>query len=287
MPRLLRDSFLAAMNRPAADSEKLEPLLEERCATAEQAWPNISLSREIFVRHLASKVGTIEALEGLRASDLYLACACSRGDPAAAAAFEKSYFPTVDAALGRMTLSPTAVDEVKQLRVQLLMPEGKEPSSLATYSGKGDLHGWVRSVAVRLALKVSEKDRRHISSDENLAGIPSPGHDAELALLKEKYAADFNAAFAASVQALESRDRNILRQHYIDGLTVDELAPLYRVHRATAARWIAKIRATLLEQTRERLLERLKVQPQELESIMRLVRSQLEVSLQDFLTRAR
>jgi hypothetical protein len=50
------------------------------------------------------------------------------------------------------------------------------------------------------------------------------------------------------------RARNLLRQHVLDGLTIDELARLYRAHRATCARWLADARSELALHTRRHLV---------------------------------
>jgi RNA polymerase sigma-70 factor, ECF subfamily len=70
-----------------------------------------------------------------------------------------------------------------------------------------------------------------------------------------------------------------LRQHALDGLSIDRLAALHKVHRATAARWVEAARTAALEHTRLALGRRLRVGPDELESVMRLVRSQLDITL--------
>ncbi len=51
------------------------------------------------------------------------------------------------------------------------------------------------------------------------------------------------------------------------------------MHHATVARWIANARGLLLEGTRKVLSERLRVSGQELDSIMGLIESRLEVSI--------
>jgi RNA polymerase sigma-70 factor (ECF subfamily) len=63
------------------------------------------------------------------------------------------------------------------------------------------------------------------------------------------------------------------------------MAPLYRVHRATVARWIAKARDTLVERTRDVLVHRLDAGPAEIASLLRLIRSELDASLRT-MTRA-
>lgn len=53
---------------------------------------------------------------------------------------------------------------------------------------------------------------------------------------------------------------------------------MYRVHLATVARWVDKARETLLENSRSILMAQLRVDLSEVESILRLIESQLEVS---------
>jgi hypothetical protein len=48
-------------------------------------------------------------------------------------------------------------------------------------------------------------------------------------------------------------------------------------------RWLARIRTTLLVRTRQHLSEKLQVDRNELESIMRLVQSRLHLSVRDLL----
>src|SRR5260370_1220010 len=90
-------------------------------------------------------------------------------------------------------------------------------------------------------------------------------------------AADLYLA-AAALAALAERERNVLRQYYIDGLTIDQLAALYQVNRATTARWVAGARLSVVAKTREHLVDELGIAAGEADSIIRLVRSQLDVS---------
>ena len=68
---------------------------------------------------------------------------------------------------------------------------------------------------------------------------------------------------------------------HIDELSIDKLGALYRVHRATAARWVASARRALVDATRDQMITRLGVDSVELDSIIRLVRSQLEISIHE------
>ena len=66
--------------------------------------------------------------------------------------------------------------------------------------------------------------------------------------------------------------------------TIEEIGRLHRVHRMTVTRWIAGIRKMLLEETRRQLARRLDADASEVNSIVGVLRSQLDASIQRFLT---
>jgi RNA polymerase sigma-70 factor (ECF subfamily) len=154
--------------------------------------------------------------------------------------------------------------------------------ALAGYAGRSDLRGWLRSVAVRVALKAWSRERagEPIDDWEELGEVIV---DPAILHLKTQYAADVAAAFREAVAALTARQRTLLRLHHLDGLTVDDLARMYDIHRATAARWVAAAREAVFEETRVRLQQRLGFDDAELVSVVRLVQSQLLQSLRRLL----
>ena len=89
--------------------------------------------------------------------------------------------------------------------------------------------------------------------------------------MKELYRDAFKVAFGEAIGGLDARDKNVLRQHFVDGLTVDDLGKVYGVHRATAARWVQKAQGELLKSTRKRFAEHAKVGARECDSVLRLV----------------
>ena len=64
----------------------------------------------------------------------------------------------------------------------------------------------------------------------------------------------------------------------LDGLTIDEIAPMYGVHRATAARWIASAKQDVLARTRKQLMTELHLDAGEVDSLIRLVQSRIELT---------
>jgi RNA polymerase sigma-70 factor (ECF subfamily) len=113
--------------------------------------------------------------------------------------------------------------------------------------------------------------------------LPEPGADPELQLLKRQHLAHFKAAFAEAVGTLDSSDRVVLRQHFVERLTIDQIGAVYHLHRATAARRLARAREALLAATRAALARRLGLAPVELESVLELIASRMEASVERLL----
>jgi RNA polymerase sigma-70 factor (ECF subfamily) len=251
-------------------------VLSAAWSAAQAAWPGVHVPEDVFAAYVAERTGGDAPMPDATSS-LYLACACARGDAAALRAFESRYMPEVERALVRTRLSAADVAEVMQsLREQLLA--GPLPR-IASYTGRGDLPAWLRVTAVRAALKRIRGHKPEVEADDALLAARSVGDDPELLYMKELYRKAFREAFGAALEGLDARDRLLLRQHFVDRLGVDDLAPLYQVHRATVARWVQRARDHLLDETRHEFMRRARVSPRECESVLRLVRSRIDVTL--------
>lgn len=241
-----------------------------------QQHPGIDVDRDTFARIATQK---LEAATTLDAGELYLACACEACDPAAFARFEALYFPAIEPALSPMKLHASTIDDVRQLvRTKLFVGEGGEPPRITRYAGQGTFEGLVRVISVRTAISLQRKVEREVpmaSAAAMLASAVAP----ELELVKQRYRGHFEAAFERAIEELPPRDRTLLKLHVLEGSSIDDLGALYKVHRATAARWLEAIRDTLGERTRELLVADLALSPAELESVVRAVQSQVDVTL--------
>jgi RNA polymerase sigma-70 factor (ECF subfamily) len=222
-----------------------------------------------------------------RAADLALAQACARGEPHALVRFERELFGEIDAAHARFRNVSLTRDELRQaMRDRLFVARDGAPPRIASYQGRGDLRAWVRMATTRYLVDVvraesARPDRP--AGDDHFADAATSSDDPELAFLKRQYRAEFRAAFAAALSALDARDRNILRHRYIDGLEVNELATIYDIHRVSMSRTLARIRDDLLAGIRRELLKRMGSAGDDMDSLMRLIASQLELSLSGLL----
>jgi RNA polymerase sigma-70 factor (ECF subfamily) len=244
---------------------------------ARAAWPQVVLDRSLYERHAAG-------FDPAPHPDLYLACACAHGDPVAIALFDAEVLAHVGEFVRRIDPTPEFRDEVKQaLRARLLVGEDGQPPRISQYAGRGPLGAWVRVAAVRAALRLTRGrgDQPLPLADERQ--LAATGLDPEAALLHARHQADYQAALRDALAALTARDRSLLRMHFVDGLTIDRIGAIYRIHRATAARWLQAAREQLVDETYRRLGERLQLSPAELESLTALVHSQLHLSLSPLL----
>jgi RNA polymerase sigma-70 factor (ECF subfamily) len=194
----------------------------------------------------------------------------------------------VDIALARMRVGPPRSHDVKQLVRQRLFVgppvaggPGHGPGKITEYAGRGDLRRWVRAVAVRTCLNDLRKGKHEVlaADDQLIAQQAMPGDDPELAYMKRTYSGAFKDAFGEALAGLGPREQTLLRYHHVDSLNIDEIGAIYRVHRVTAFRWLEKARAQLIEGTLTRLRGRLQLSAGELESVLRLIRSQVHLSL--------
>jgi RNA polymerase sigma-70 factor (ECF subfamily) len=103
--------------------------------------------------------------------------------------------------------------------------------------------------------------------------------DPELAYLRDRYRTDVDAAMRAALVGLGEQSRALLRYHLIDGWSIDRIGALYGVHRATAARWTAAAREELGVAIRAELAKRLSISVDEVDSIVRMVQSRIDVSM--------
>lgn len=267
------------------DRGALEAVLREMHAEGQRAWPEVGLSQEDFRGFVEERVRDepepLQALRQMRAADMYLACACSRQIPEAAEAFREHFFPEIAASIRRIDPARQLLDDVQQIVYQKAFVEAdKGPPKVATYKGRGELRNWVRVIALRVAQNLlRDQGKRAAPVPPILMESVCPQHDLEASYLKQHYREAFRAAFDAAVRTLPSEERNILRFRLQEGLQVDQLAVLYKVHRITMTRRIQAIRDRLLSRTRAHLATAIGAQNEEVSSILRLVGSRLDLTL--------
>lgn len=278
--------------------EAAERLLAITRAAA-AAWPGVALDPTDLVVYLAERLDghdsiddAVARIERLHTSDLLLACAAAKGDRRAIAVFDEQLMAQVRQHVRRICRDGDDVDEVAQiLRSRLLVQSGDEKPRILSYGGRGPLGGFLRVVAVRVARDLHRGRAASVRSDapaddEQAPEGPAP-LDPELAVMKAKYGHHFRLALDEALGALPDRERNILAMSVVDGLSTDAIGALYRVNGSTVRRWLTQARERVLADVRERLKVTLNIHSTEFESLMALVRSQIDLNLSQLLVRGR
>lgn len=210
--------------------------------------------------------------------DLRLAWAAAHGDATAIARVD-ALLVELGPAVRRVDPAPAFADEVRQAtRVRLLVGDGGAPR-IAAYAGRGPLRAWLQVAAARIALDLKRGRRDAAVPDDVLGELVAREPDPELRHLGALYRAEFREALSAALAALPERARAVLRLHHVDGMRLAEIGRLYQVHESTASRWAAQAAAAVADDARARLIARLALSPSEVDSIGRLVRSQLDLSI--------
>jgi RNA polymerase sigma-70 factor (ECF subfamily) len=288
------NSSSAPLPPHAVDIDKLTSLLASKADAAQSQWQGIAVSPQRFANYVAERLpanATIDvlvpSLASMRLDELYLCCACAEGQERALLALEREFFPTVKSALVGMDKTGSLTDEVIQLlRQRLFLREPNKAPKIEKYLGQGSLRNWLRASAVRLGIDLIRAggNTRNACSDDNvMAALPDSKDDPELAHLKRTYGKAFKETFAQVLRKRPARERTILRYYYVDGLSVEQIGAIYSVHKATVSRWLTASRSALGAQTRTLLQERLGVEGEGIKSIMRLIQSQLDMSIRRWL----
>ncbi len=276
-----RDALCAAANRDL-DASVLQQA-EAAYAAATAKWPRLTVDPVEIGRAIGDAIQTAadpaQAIEGLHVDDLLLVVACVAGQRPALAELDR-HLDRLRPGLARMGLVEDRLEDfLQETRLRLLAAEADRPPRICSYQGRAELRAWLKVVVVRDAVRAVRRDGKHSPTDAEIDALMDPAGDMEVAALKERYAEVFRESFAAALETLSSRDRNVLRFHLVEGLSIDELGAMYRVHRATAARWLVRIRESLFAATRAQMVERLTTSHRDFDSVMRLIHSRMNASI--------
>lgn len=208
--------------------------------------------------------------------ELFLCCAALDGDAVALRELER-LLAEIPSHVAKLKLNASEVDELTQ-RVRELLLVGP-PRKLLEYGGRGPLGGWLRVLVVRLATRERARAKQFEAVDQSTLhtlAAQSPEHQ----VARAKWQRLFDEALRAAFQSLSEEERSLFRLQFRQGLTLDELAKVLQVHRATVARRIAEARETLWRRLTEHIRGSLgAAEAEEAETLLRDYRSRLEISL--------
>jgi RNA polymerase sigma-70 factor, ECF subfamily len=194
----------------------------------------------------------------LRVDELALARACAAGNNSAWEIFLTRYREKLFLSALRIAREDSAARDLADTLYADLYGtntrDGQRVSKLSSYTGRGSLEGWLRTVLAQEYFNRYRRTKRLVSLDgESEEGVqfsapdpaPSPPQDPRLAQATDDALADLSA-----------EDRTILSAYYLDGRTLAEIARLLGVHESTISRKLDKLAKGLRKQILANLVRR-------------------------------
>src|ERR1700732_447095 len=186
-------------------------------------------------------------LQSLRVEALALARACADGDNSAWEIFLTRYREKLYQAALRIAREDSAARELADsLYAELYgasTRDGERVSKLATFTGRGSLEGWLRTVLAQEFVNRYRRTKRLVSLDGEIEGgaqfaasEPEPGSSGNSRL---------ESCTDAELAALSSEDRLVLAAYYLGGRHLAEVARMLGVHESTISRKVDKLAKSL------------------------------------------
>jgi RNA polymerase sigma-70 factor (ECF subfamily) len=183
----------------------------------------------------------------LRVEELALARACAAGDNSAWELFLIRYREKLYQSALRIAREDSAARELADTLYADLYGtttrDGRRISKLASYTGRGSLEGWLRTVLAQEYVNRYRRTKRLVSLDaESEDGVQfcAPEPDAVVSADNRlEMATDEALAF------LSGEDCTILSAYFLDGRTLADVARMLSVHESTISRKLDKLTKVL------------------------------------------
>jgi RNA polymerase sigma-70 factor, ECF subfamily len=252
---------------PEAVQSAVAEMLGELCAKSE--CEKFGLSCESFAAILcgvaakylseeASKSEVCVFLRSLRVEELGLARACAAGDNSAWEIFLARYREKLYLSALRIAREESAArDLADSLYAELYgtnLRDGARVSKLESYTGRGSLEGWLRTVLAQEFVNRYRRTKRLVSLDEEIEdGAQFAAPEPETISTGD---ARLESSTDAAVTALSSEDRLVLAAYYLDGRTLADVARMLSVHESTISRKLDKLAKSLRKKIVANMVQR-------------------------------
>jgi RNA polymerase sigma-70 factor (ECF subfamily) len=219
----------------------------------------IGITREAFAAllcEIGTKHGATAETEirtfflSLRIDELALARACAAGNNYAWEIFLTRFREKLYLSALRVAREDSAARELADTLYADLYGtstrDGQRVSKLSSYTGRGSLEGWLRTVLAQEYVNRYRRTKRLVSLDEESeegvqfrAPEPEPVAAADTRL---------EQATDEALAALSAEDRLVLSWYYLDERTLAEIARILGVHESTISRKLDKLAKALRKQ---------------------------------------
>jgi RNA polymerase sigma-70 factor len=307
-----------------------EPLIDELYLACVANAPNFGVDSDCFansVRATAEKFAAAgataptqaeldEFIRSLQADDLFLAIACANGNERAWWEFDqqhRSYMERVARHLAKTDVD--AQEVIDAVYVELYgtrVVDGERMSKFATYSGRGSLRGWLRTVIWHSIVDLHRAGHDEVSLDEMTETVgegaaqasfanPASGGEDEMIdqITRDRYRAATLSSLGSAFGSLDDHEKLLLLYYHCENMKLREIArlvenegsplrawfqrrsanrdknPESRIHESTVMRWLEKCYAKVLQQFRSQLESSHGLNDKEIEICMDLAQQDL------------
>lgn len=311
--------------------EQCKPLIGEIFARCTENAPNYGVGEEHFTESLRKTLRkylatgttdvpsieeTKEFLTQIQADDLFMALACAGGSERAWWEFDtqhRAYLERVSRHLAKTEID--AQEVVDTVYVELYgtrVVDGARVSKFATYSGRGSLRGWLRTVIWHSLVDLHRASHDEVSLDEmtetvgegaahaSFAEAPAGGEDQMIShITKERFRRATLSAIENAFAGLDAHEKLLLLYYHVENMKLREIArlvenessplrgwfqrksavrekaPSSRIHESTIMRWLEKSYAKVLRDFRAELQSKHRLKEEEIEICLRLATDDL------------
>ncbi len=203
-----------------------------------------------YVPAHASRQDLHEFCCALRIEELALARACAAGHNKAWEVFLTRYREKLFDIATYITKESSAGRELADSLYADLYGtstrDGQRVSKLASYTGRGSLEGWLRTVMAQEHVNRYRRQRRLVSLDEESEeGVQFAATESEPEGTVDPR---LEAATDEALASLEAEERFILASYFLDDRTLAEVARTLGVHESTISRKLEKLAKLLRKQ---------------------------------------
>jgi RNA polymerase sigma-70 factor len=308
-----------------------ESLMDDIFAKCIENSPNFGVRRECFKESLRKtaeryllSTGTqsldTEAvnsfLSQIQADDLFMALACANGNERAWWEFDQQHRAYLERVARHLAKTEVDAQEViDSVYVELYgtrVVDGERVSKFSTYSGRGSLRGWLRTVIWHSLVDLHRAGHDEVSLDEMTENIgegaahaafaeAAPGGEAEMVdrIAKERYRGATLASIEQAFASLDDHEKLLLLYYHVDNMKLREIARLVenessplrgwfqrkslsrekdpgsRIHESTIMRWLEKCYAKVLATFRNELAAKHSLREEEIKICLELAAEDL------------
>jgi len=190
----------------------------------------------------------------LQALDLYVALGCARGNEQAWWEFDRAHRSFIERWANHLARSGSDADEViDSIYVELFgtrIVDGVRQSKFRSYTGRGTLRGWLRTVILHAAVDLYRGRKLEIPLEEWSGGadelssrsVTSRGSEELMlaSVVRERYRSATIAALDQSLASLDDHETLLLLYYHVEGLKLREIARIVEEPRSPIRRWFQR-----------------------------------------------